>query len=184
MQKRSHKLLASMLLKSEEGFRAKRYEWAFLFGSFEPDCNPFSYLKGTIRAKRFGGHNYTNSQRFIARKIRLLQRKSHWNLWNYYTLGKMTHYVADAFTFPHNTHYPDSMLAHHQYETDLRADLEEYFKNRSLERKAHRADVVGDLTRLHQFYMQSGADQHMDIQYILEATRMLMAGCRLSTSAA
>lgn len=180
MQKRSHKLLANAVLKSEDGFRTKRYEWAFLFGSFEPDCNPFSYLKGSIRAQRFAGHNFSNSQRFIERKIRLLQRKQKWNLWHYYTLGKMTHYLADAFTFPHNPHFFDNMLAHHQYETDLRAYLEEYLKDRTLRQKAFREDVVEALTQLHEFYLHSSADQHMDVQYILEAVGLLMAGCRPS----
>lgn len=178
MQKRSHKLLAATFLKAENGFRNKRYEWAFLFGSFEPDCNPFSYLKGSLRATRFGGHNYSNSQRFIKRKVRKLQNRKHWNIWHYYTLGKMTHYLADAFTFPHNTHYTDTLLAHHQYETDLRAYLEEYLENRTLRRKAFRCDMADALSQLHDFYMQSTADQPMDVQFILEAVGLLMAGCR------
>ena len=178
MQKRSHKLLANMLLKSEDGFRAKRYELAFLFGSFEPDCNPFTYLKGSLRATRFGGHNYSNSQHFIERHIQKLQSKKRWNIWQYYTLGKMTHYLADAFTFPHNTHYTDTMLQHHMYETDLRGYLEEYMADRTLRRKAFRADAIEAITELHDFYMQSAADQTMDVQYIVEATSLLMAGCR------
>ena len=44
MQKRSHKLLADTLLKNTQGFRAKRFELAFLFGSFQPDCNTLTYL--------------------------------------------------------------------------------------------------------------------------------------------
>ena len=44
MQKRTHTLLARTLLRSEMGFSARRFELAFLFGSFEPDVNPFSYL--------------------------------------------------------------------------------------------------------------------------------------------
>lgn len=178
MQKRSHKLLAATVLKSEDGFRTKRYEWAFLFGSFEPDCNPLSYLKGSFRAQKFAGHNYTNSQRFIERKICRLQKKQHWNIWQYYTLGKMTHYLADAFTFPHNPTYTDTMLAHHQYETDLRAYLESYLKDRTLRCKSFREDVVGPLKQLHDFYLHSSADQHMDVEYILEAVSLLMAGCR------
>ena len=178
MQKRSHKLLAEMLLKSEHGFRAKRFELAFLFGSFEPDCNPFSYLKGSLRATRFGGHNYSNSQGFIERHIERLQKKTHWNIWQYYKLGKMTHYLADAFTFPHNTHYTDTMLAHHIYETELRAYLEEYMAGRSLRQKVFRSNVVECLRELHDYYMESPADQRMDVEYIVEAASLLMAGCR------
>ena len=44
MQKRSHKLLAATLLENTQGFQARRFELAFLFGSFQPDCNPLTYL--------------------------------------------------------------------------------------------------------------------------------------------
>ena len=126
MQKRSHKLLAATLLENTQGFQARRFELAFLFGSFQPDCNPLTYLKGSLRAYKFRGHNYSNSQHYIYSRISRLQRRQRWTIWQYYTLGKLTHYLADAFTYPHNENYPDSMLCHHQYETDLRAYLEEY----------------------------------------------------------
>ena len=184
MQKRSHKLLASTLLQSENGFPARRFELAFLFGSFEPDCNPFSYLKGSIRAYKFRGHNYTNSQRYILSRIARLQRRDRWSMWQYYTLGKLTHYLADAFTYPHNEHYADSMLCHHQYETDLRAYLESYLTERTLRRKQFRADVCGAISQLHDYYMEAAADQRMDVQYILEATSLLMAGCLPQPAAA
>ena len=75
MQKRSHKLLASTLLKNQHGFAARRFELAFLFGSFQPDCNPLTYLKGSLRAYKFRGHNYSNSSHYIAAHIaRLLHR--------------------------------------------------------------------------------------------------------------
>ena len=177
MQKRSHKLLASSLLESVDGFRARRFELAFLFGSFQPDCNPRTSLKGSIRAYKFRGHNYSNSRRYIERRIRRLQARRRWTMWQYYTLGKLTHYLADAFTYPHNEHYPDPLLCHHQYETDLRAYLQEYLAERTVRRKQFRANVAESIAQLHSYYLQSAADQRMDVQFILEATSLLMAGC-------
>ena len=98
MKKRSHTLLASALLQSQQGFSARRFELAFLFGSFQPDCNHLTYLKGSLRAYRLRGHNYSNSQPYIAAHIERLQRRERWTMWQYYTLGKLTHYLADAFT--------------------------------------------------------------------------------------
>ena len=162
MQKRSHKLLAATLLENTQGFQARRFELAFLFGSFQPDCNPLTYLKGSLRAYKFRGHNYSNSQHYIYSRISRLQRRQRWTIWQYYTLGKLTHYLADAFTYPHNENYPDSMLCHHQYETDLRAYLEE----------------------LHRQYMAGVADMRKDVQFILKATSLLMAGCLPASAAA
>ena len=184
MQKRSHKLLASTLLENVQGFRARRFELAFLFGSFQPDCNPLTYLKGSLRAYKLRGHNYSNSQCYIYSRISRLQRRDRWTIWQYYTLGKLTHYLADAFTYPHNENYPDSMLCHHQYETDLRAYLEEYLTTRALRREKFRQDVAGALQELHRQYMAGVADMRKDVQFILKATSLLMAGCLPAGAAA
>ena len=102
LQKRSHALLASALLRSECGFTARRFRWAFLFGSFQPDCNPFTYLKGSLRAYKFRGHNYSNSQPYIAAHIERLQRRASWTMWQFYTLGKLPHYLGYAYTSAHS----------------------------------------------------------------------------------
>ncbi|WP_295582566.1 zinc dependent phospholipase C family protein [uncultured Oscillibacter sp.] len=177
MQKRSHKLLASMLLECEHGFRAKRYELAFLFGSFQPDCNPLTYLKGSRRAQTLRGHNFTNSQLYINAHIKSLQTRSRWNIWQYYTLGKLTHYLADAFTYPHNEDYPESLIAHRQYEDELRQYLAEYLESQTLRRAKARQDLVDAIDELHDQYMETVADMRRDVQYILRATALLMAGC-------
>ena len=140
MKKRSHKLLASTLLECEHGFQARRYEWAFLFGSFQPDCNPLTYLKGSLRAYKFRGHNFSNSQAYINNHILRLQRRTSWSIWQYYTLGKLTHYLADAYTYPHNEDYPDSMMDHHNYETGLRQFMRGYLSNRHICRQQARRD--------------------------------------------
>ena len=177
MQKRSHKLLAAPLLSCEHGFRAKRYELAFLFGSFQPDCNPLTYLKGSRRAYKLRGHNFTNSQPYINAHIKLLQQRTRWNIWQYYTLGKLTHYLADAFTYPHNENYPESLLDHRRYEDELRQYLAEYLSQRTLRREQVRQDLAAAIDELHQQYMDTVADMRRDVQYILRATELLMAGC-------
>lgn len=177
MKKRSHKLLASTLLEYEHGFPARRYEWAFLFGSFQPDCNPLTYLKGSLRACKFRGHNFSNSQPYINNHIRRLQQRTRWSVWNYYTLGKLTHYLADAFTFPHNENYPDSLIAHREYEDTLRVYLAEYLRGRTLRLEQARRDLIMAIDELHRQYMETQATVDQDARYILEANLLLMAGC-------
>lgn len=177
MKKRSHKLLASTLLECEHGFQARRYEWAFLFGSFQPDCNPLTYLKGSLRAHKFRGHNFSNSQIYINNHIRQLQRRTRWTIWHYYTLGKLTHYLADAFTFPHNEHYPDSLIAHRAYEDALRVYLAEYLRHRTLRLEQVHRDLTLAIDELHRQYMETQADVDQDARFILQANLLLMAGC-------
>ena len=73
MQKRSHTLLAQKLMKLDQGFGMKRYELAFLFGSFQPDVNPFSYLKGSLHYNKLKGHNYANSAGSLTSKSAVLR---------------------------------------------------------------------------------------------------------------
>lgn len=177
MQKRSHKQLASVLLAQEDGFSARRFEWAFLFGSFQPDCNPLTYLKGSRRAKYLGGHTFSNARPYIESRIRSLQKKERWNLWNYYTLGKLTHYLADAFTYPHNHTFTESLAAHHVYERKLRLFLAGYLPHRALLREAAAENVSRTIAQLHRQYLSSPSGQFRDTQYILKATGLLMAAC-------
>lgn len=176
MQKRSHKLLASTLLSAQDGFSARRFELAFLFGSFQPDCNPLTYLKGSRRARKLRGHNYSNSQPYIASRIAKLQKRQRWTMWQYYTLGKLTHYLADAFTYPHNENYTESLIVHRQYEDDLRSYLAQYLRFRSLRSQQRRADLADAIEELHRQYMTAQSSMQRDVQYILQATAMLMAG--------
>ena len=177
MQKRSHKLLASSLLKSRRGFDTRLYELAFLFGSFQPDCNPFTFLRGSFRSRAFCGHNFSNSHRYISRRIQALQQCPRWKIRQYYTLGKLTHYLADAFTFPHNDHFPDSLMDHHRYETDLRLSLQQYLSTRSPLILHHCPDLPDTISRLHRQYKSKESDIQGDIYYILQTTCLLMSLC-------
>ncbi len=180
MQKRSHALLAGALMRREGGFSNRAYELAFLFGSIQPDLNPFSYLKGSLRGKKLGGHTYGNNDRYIARRARRLRRREHWHIWHYYTMGKLTHYVADAFTWPHNPSFPGRGWDHHRYETALRTRLEETLSERSPALRPCRCTFPEALDRLHRYYLaetkSGGLDR--DIRFILSACELLMGSCR------
>lgn len=177
MQKRSHRLLAAALLQSRSGFSARRYEAAFLFGSFQPDCNPLSYLKGSRTARFLRGHNYDNSRAYLFSRIRALQSREHWTLWQYYTLGKLTHYLADAFTYPHNSTYSESLMAHRRYEARLRLYLEQQLEKYALGREERREDLTAALMKLHERYLTRSSDLRRDAVYICKANALLLASC-------
>ena len=178
LQKRSHRLLASALLTSHSGFSARRYEWAFLFGSFQPDCNPLTYLKGSRRAEMLRGHNFSNSRPYICRRIRALQSRRRWTIWHYYTLGKLTHYLADAFTWPHNDTFSESLMVHRRYEHDLRLYLAEYLPLHIPRHRTPCSDLTDALEELHRQYTACAAGMGQDVRYTLQALELLMSLCR------
>ena len=172
MQKRSHLLLARTLLRQTGDFPRKRFAAAFLVGSCQPDCNPLTYLKGFFRGRRLMGHNYANARPYVFRRIRRLQRRRRWNLWHYYTLGKLTHYLADAFTYPHNEHFPGTLADHHRYESRLRPVLAE--RACAYRPAPFAADLPGALDGLHREYRARPSCPDRDAAYILRAGVMLM----------
>ena len=177
MQKRSHWLLASALLQNYQGFSRRRFEWAFLLGSCQPDCNPLSYLKGSLRGRFLRGHDFSNSHSYLITRIRQLRRRTHWNLWHYYTLGKLTHYLADAFTYPHNAGFPTSFTGHRPYERALRLYLKHYLSNHPPLPQTASQNPEYDLYRLHQQYSQQSSDIPRDVSFILQGVDLLMGAC-------
>ena len=67
---------------------------------------------------------------------------------------------------------------------ELRAYLEEYLATRALRREKFRQDVADALQELHRQYMAGVADMRKDVQFILKATSLLMAGCLPASAAA
>ena len=176
MQKRSHTLLARTLMDGRSAFDRPAARLAFLFGSVEPDCNPLSYLKGSFRCRAFMGHNFANARPFIHRRILRLQRRERWNLWHYYTLGKLTHYLADAFTCPHNENYTGPQTAHHRYESDLRLLMNRQLPRLVLRPAAAPGDLSAAIDELHRQYLGRASDRQRDMGYILRANSLLLEG--------
>ena len=177
MRGKSHRCLGKYLVQHYMEEVPQRYQRAFLLGCIEPDRNPATYLKGSIRFQWLRGHNYRNARRVMRRISQRLEDKDQFSLFDYYTLGKLTHYLADAFTYPHNENYPDSLMDHRRYEDDLRIYLAEYLSRKKVQHQQARQDLADAIEALHQRYMESAADMRRDAEYILEATELLMAGC-------
>ena len=126
---RSHLHLGKYLARHYMSHIPRRKIHAFLFGCIQPDRNPATYFKGSFRCQWLRGHNYNNSRRFMKRISRRLERRKHLTILDYYTLGKLIHYTADAFTMAHNTYFSRSLRCHRQYEIKL----QEHFLNCLLE---------------------------------------------------
>lgn len=173
MKQESHRLLGRYLLAQMDLRIKHSHETAFLIGCVEPDRNPLTYLKGSIRERWFYGHNYQNSCRWIARTIRQLQSKANWNIYDYYRLGKLIHYTSDAFTYVHNNCFLDTVRAHRDYETILQAHFLCQLQEVRAQREAFGRDVVAAFTEKHEKYLNRAADVKRDTRYILEMTMRL-----------
>ena len=162
MKKRSHKLLGIYLAERYMDDATKACRKAFVFGCVEPDYNYASYLKG------WGTGN----------RVRYLSEKHTWNLWDYYQFGRMLHYLADAFTFPHNSHYEGTLADHVRYELEMQPIFLEKLKDTAAQAVpviGSRAGIVEELNRLHRDYRKQASNPERDCDIILQTLCMAAA---------
>lgn len=174
MKQESHRLLGHYLIDHLEALPKGRHTRAFLIGCVEPDRNPLTYLKGSLRSRWFYGHNYQNADRWIERHITRLRKKERWNLWNYYCMGKLIHYTSDAFTYVHNNCFTDSISAHRAYEDELQAQFLVCLDQGKRSPETEHMDLNSFFRAAHQRYLESVANVQRDCQYILDMTTLLL----------
>ena len=153
----------------------RRYVRAFLIGCVEPDRNPATYLKGSLRCQWLRGHNYQNARRFMRRISLRLEQKEKFRLFDYYTLGKLIHYTADAFTYAHNSRFPTDLGEHRQYEADLQNHFLAYMsEDPQVDIPAARS-VTEAICRFHREYSEVPGNIRRDARFSLAACCCVLA---------
>lgn len=119
MRRQSHLTLGHYLSRHYLSGIPEGKQQAFFLGCVEPDLNPFTYFKGSSGCNFLRGHHFPNSAGYMQRLSRRLHRKKRLGILDYYSLGKLVHYTADAFTHAHNQSFCGGLSAHRIYEQQL-----------------------------------------------------------------
>lgn len=170
MTSKSHYYFGLYLLATEL-YSAKNMErTAFLYGCVEPDLNPGTYLKGSLHGQKLRGHNFPNMLPCIHGLFEKIQCTEPSGVLYFYRLGKLTHYLTDAFTYPHNSVFCGSLKDHMRYEDELEPlflqSLSKY--QMSLENDCS-CDPYTLFLKAHQAYLCSETGKQSDISYALRA---------------
>ncbi len=152
----------------------KRHIFAFKLGCTQPDMNPTTYFKGSVRHKWLRGHNYENASRYMARLSRRLESRSKLRLLDYYAMGKLVHYTVDAFTSAHNDHFPSQLQAHREYENQLQKYFLSYLENPNLPQLSATGTVMDVIQSHHQQYIRKPADIRRDSRYCVLVTSLIV----------
>lgn len=168
MKAENHKQLANYLAEKYISDVPPRYVRAFKLGCVEPDKNITTYFKGSIKYQWMRGHNWNNMSRYIRRTSRKLERKEDLRLLDFYKLGKLIHYVADAFTLAHNEFFEKNLKKHRSYEKRL----QEYFASQ-LQKYRHITDTLYDsvmdlICSYHNDYLNSPKSIHTDASFCIK----------------
>ena len=174
MRRQSHIAMGRFLIRTYLPNLPRQYARLFLIGCIQPDGNPATYLKGSIRAQWFQGHNFGNASPFLFRLTQRLERKTAFSAWDYYSLGKAIHYTLDAFTYPHNGHFGKGLSHHRIYEVKLQL----YFLHRLRTFRPAEAEITDSaadfLRQAHDDYLLEPGCVETDTKFALHVSCALI----------
>lgn len=184
MRKKSHISLARFLVRGLDNDVLSRRWKAFYVGSLLPDCRP-SFL--TMR------HEYDETFDLVEQKIHRLvecgQELPMDSMRYMIDLGQVLHYIADYFTFPHNSNYPGNLKDHCRYEEYLKLGLRSYlnskkavFHNECVPQMNSVEDILNYVRERHQEYMSHLSSVEEDCEYITRVCSEVLSAVAMLTA--
>ena len=166
MRGKSHLSLGHYIIDHYMDELPQRYRKAFLVGCIEPDRNPMTYFKGSLRAQWMRGHNYKNADHFMVKlSNRLENKEKKFNLFDYYSMGKLIHYTTDAFTYAHNDLFPTDLDQHRTYEVDLQNHFLDFMSHGPKVELRPLSSVMETIRMNHHDYIRRPCSIHTDTAF-------------------
>ncbi len=177
MRKKSHVTLANFLVHGLDNETLKNRKKAFYIGNLLPDCKP-SFI--TVR------HEYDETIQIVEKKLRRLvelsEQRKVTSMRQVISLGEIFHYLADYFTFPHNTNYPGNLKDHCVYENDLKHGLRSYIREGNAVFYGYSAmklksveEILEYIKKSHEEYMEQHRSVEEDCEYITKVCSQVLA---------
>lgn len=169
MRKKSHISLANYLIESKGMECLGEHKSAFYIGSLLPDCIPSFItrrhtIEDTFDILRTEIEKITENYDISKGISRYFCRH----------LGVITHYLADYFTYPHNSIYPGTIKEHCFYENDLKKEFRKYVKTDIAQKTREQNGVfrtVDDICKfildMHNEYLKAIKEVKQDCVYIV-----------------
>lgn len=170
MKKKDHLMLASFILRLADASVLSLHSTAFTAGCIEPDLNVFSYLRGSLKGKKFHGHNAGNCRTHLEKLLGKIEERGLTSGYDCFLLGVAVHYIADSFTAVHNTDILDvDVKTHLEYENRLHEDLTEALKKPFIfEYGMLNTSLKDYVTDNHHSYSASAPSTKNDCSYIVK----------------
>ena len=149
---------------------------ALYIGSILPDCVP-SFL--TRR------HCIDETFSILKKELKLLIEDYNYSkgITAYFCrhLGIILHYVADYFTYPHNSFYYGNIRQHCSYEKEMKFHMRAYVKskearhNRSKKISYNTVDTIcNHILEIHKCYAQQTQNVALDCEYIVSLCHQIV----------
>ena len=174
MRNKSHALMGQILLHEYLADLPAVHAKVFLLGCTEPDKNPATYIKGSLRSQWMRGHNYSNANRYIMRLARRLDQQEYFSPWDCYRLGKLIHYCQDAFTFAHDERFPKDLKTHRRYEARLQNYFLDQATRRPIPSRRFQNPPMALILTMHEAYSRLPGSIETDTDYAFRTCCLLI----------
>ena len=177
MRKKSHLSLAGYIVDIVDADMID-HPLAFRFGSLEPDLVP-----SFITTKHRIDLTFHKLEKKINKVIDEYDKNKGMTIGLSKDLGVITHYIADYFTYPHNSHYPGNIKDHCHYENHLKHGLRAYirsgeavFGGAGYKRSFSTVDEMLEyIQEAHEEYMKQPGSVENDCKYITTVCSRVLA---------
>lgn len=167
MLTKDHYILGCYLINNFHWQMTPLSRHLFLLGCIEPDMNPFTYARGSIRHHFMHGHNADNVKNHLEHIINRLKNTGVATPFQWFELGAALHYTADCFTFPHNEIFTGTLKEHCKYESLFHPIFENYLSECAC--KILQDVLIEDLEDYHASYLSDNHSYLTDCNYIRNA---------------
>ena len=183
MRPQCHLALGKYLVRQYLPHFPKHLSTLFLLGCVQPDKNPTTYFKGSLRSQLLRGHNWDNARIYMQKLCTRLEKQPLATPAGAYMLGKLMHYLADAFTYVHNAPFctlPD----HRAYEARLEAAFLPFMDSPAACPLPDAVCVYDAITAAHREYLPIAGNVRTDAVYAFSVACRVMELLTASVSAA
>lgn len=165
MNKSGHILVTSHVIPEE----LKHYRFCILAGSIMPDLLFHTYIVG---------HTWKAAYKRTLKRLEHLECWGSVNMFSFFWLGYLLHYVEDFFTFPHNEEFIGNVAEHVSYESRMLKKVKQFYQKE----KATLNDMsfmTGEalcnyLIDLHKEYLEKERTFETDRYYIEQAATSVL----------
>ena len=179
MISKDHRLLGEFLARHIIKNKSLLATRLFITGCVFPDHNPLTYIRGMFMGHPLKTHFLFLSYPEIMRLCDKLENRKRLYIWDYYTLGALLHYTADAFTFPHNEHFTGNMLEHARYEHgQLHQTFEQYLTGEfriGMYNQNNTQSMESYFSDMHKSYTETEPTALCDTKYICRVCSAICA---------
>lgn len=180
MKRNDHLYLGRFLADRYLNDKSKIIRKSFLWGNILPDINLFSYFRGFTKTGNIEAHSYEGSASYMQFLTEYLNRPCHSKILYYVRLGILIHYIADTFTYPHNSCFTGTLKEHILYENKFHRIFRRVLKNvppkenHGVTGSSSYSNLTDTIKRLQGTYLPHVGNVLWDARNIIRASMIVM----------